>query len=300
MIRRTLRPVLHALLLTAVSRGAMAQDLPRPACDELAALMLGRAAPAGTVCKVNLPRTDLTVSLLGASLPPAAGLTSWAAFLPAGDSSLVMGDLALSAAELPAVMQNLVRAGFAVTAVHQHMLGEAPEMSFVHYAGQGAARALAQSLRSALPPARPPAIRPADPTIGTPGVISGIPCARIGQEFAGGSLDSGPGFCKVTVPRNDLGITMGSLHIPASMGVASWFAFREVPDHTAVVLTGDLALEEDRVQAALGAVLAGGIDVVSMHNHMAGETPRIVFFHFQARGNPLTLAETMHAALDAR
>jgi Domain of Unknown Function (DUF1259) len=300
MIRRPLLLVrLASPLLALASLPAAAQQLPPPACDELAALLLGSAAPAGAVCKVNLPRTDLTVSLLGAALPPGAGLTSWAAFLPEGDSSIVMGDLALTAAELPVVMQGLSLAGFSVTAVHRHMSGETPEMSFMHYMGRGDARRLAQSLRSALPSMRAPLVRSAESSIGSPGGVTGIPCARIGQEFGTGSLDSGSGFCKVTVPRNDLDITIGSLSIPASMGVASWFAFREVPDRTAVVLTGDLALEQDRVQAALDTVLAGGIDVVSLHNHMAGENPRIVFFHFQARGNALILAETMHHALDA-
>jgi Domain of Unknown Function (DUF1259) len=298
MIRRAL---LSAVFVPALAFApATAQTLPPPACDELAALMLGTAAPAGTVCKVNLPRTDLNVSLLGAALPPGAGLTSWAAFLPAGDSSIVMGDLALTATELAAVMRGLVAAGFTVTAVHRHMLGETPEMSFMHYAGRGEARALAQSLRSTLASTRPPAVLTGESMVGTPNMVTGIPCSRIGQEFATGSLDSGPGFCKVTVPRNDLEITVGSLRIPASMGVASWFAFREVPDRTAVILTGDLALEEGRVTAALDSVLAGRVDVVSMHNHMAGETPRIVFFHFQARGNALILAETMRHALEAR
>lgn len=290
---------LPVFVLLTHARPASAQESPRATCQELGVLMLGQSSTSGAVCKVNLPRTDLSVSLLGATLPPGAGLTSWAAFLPVGDSSLVMGDLALTGNELPAVMQGLVAAGFNITAVHRHMLGETPEMSFMHYAARGDSRALAKALRSVLPVTRQPAIRSGDAMIGTAGVVIGIPCGRIAQEFPGASLGSGPGFCKVTIPRADLAVSIGGLRVPAAMGIASWVAFREVPDQAVTVITGDLALQEERVPAALAAVLEAGIDVVSMHNHMAGESPRIVFFHFQARGNPLILAQALHTALSA-
>ncbi len=59
----------------------LAGPRPRPAtgsspCDDLAQTLGGTAAPSGSVCKVNLPRRGLHVTLLGAVLPTGMGLTS--------------------------------------------------------------------------------------------------------------------------------------------------------------------------------------------------------------------------------
>ncbi len=286
------------IALAALRSGGAAQQTALP-CSELAQILGGSPATSGNVCKVNLPRVDLQVTLLGATLPPGAGLTSWAAFLPAADGALVMGDLALTTTELSSVLRGLRDGGFNVTAVHRHMLDETPPMSFAHYMGHGDARDLAHKLRLALGAPTPPSPFPG--SIGERGVVSGVPCGAIQKLLGAGDsgTDAGAGFCKITLPRSDLAVTLNGTALPPAMGVASWFAFQEVPDRSAVVLTGDMALTEAQVSNALGAMVQAGVDVVALHNHMTGEQPRIVFFHFQARGNAATLAQAVHDALQA-
>jgi hypothetical protein len=48
----------------------------------------------------------------------------------------------------------------------------------------------------------------------------------------------------------------------------------------------------------LKALRGGGIDVVAIHNHMTGESPRIIFLHYWGVGSTETLAKTIRAALD--
>jgi len=45
------------------------------------------------VFKVSVPRTDLNVTVAGVTMKPPMRLTSWAAFTPARDHVMVMGDL---------------------------------------------------------------------------------------------------------------------------------------------------------------------------------------------------------------
>ncbi len=87
--------------------------------------------------------------------------------------------------------------------------------------------------------------------------------------------------------------------IPPSLGIASWFAFQQTEDVRDAVIAGDMALREEQVNPAIAALRENGIDVVVLHNHMIGEEPRILFFHFQARGNPVRLAEGLRAGIDA-
>ena len=43
-------------------------------------------------------------------------------------------------------------------------------------------------------------------------------------------------------------------------------------------------MREDEVQGVLKALRAGGINVVTIHNHMIGESPRYVFMHYWVPG----------------
>src|SRR5262249_8934654 len=50
----------------------------------------GKLDRAANVFKVSVPRADLAVTVGGVKLIPPSGLTSWAAFEPAGSSMMVM------------------------------------------------------------------------------------------------------------------------------------------------------------------------------------------------------------------
>lgn len=286
------------------------ESAPAERCDQLAATLGSSGTSLGDVCKVTFPRSDLEVGLRNAVLPPGMGLTSWAAFDPAGErGAIVMGDLALTAGELPEVMSGLRANGIAVTAVHRHMLGESPPMSFMHYLGVGPADSLARRLRAAMD--RAPSSRggpregdtapPGTARTGTPGRVAGVACDSLARRLATDPVDAatGPGFCKVSRPRRDLGVMVEGIPVPASMGVGSWFAFRETASGDSAVVTGDMALTEEQVNPAVRALRTRGIEIVALHNHMLFDEPRVIFFHFQSRGAPLELAASLRHGLEA-
>lgn len=64
------------------------------------------------------------------------------------------------------------------------------------------------------------------------------------------------------------------------------------------VTNGDLAMTADQVNPAISALLQNNIDVVTVHNHMLYEQPRLFYLHYWATGDPLTLARGVRAALD--
>jgi len=281
---------------------------PGARCEELGAILRGAASASGDVCRVAFPRGDLSVTLLGANLPAGMGLTSWAAFAPAGSrGSIVMGDLALTAMELPPVMAGLRRNGIRTTAVHRHMSGDRPAMSFMHYLGIGASDSLARGLAAALdaaPSARGGARdeEGAGTAVGSePGIVAGASCDDIARTLGADpeSADRGPGYCKVSLPRADLDVRVDGRSVPATLGIGSWFAFQQTRDGAEAVIAGDMALTEEQVNPAIGALREAGIDVVALHNHMLFDEPRVVFFHFQARGAPDELARGLAAGLRA-
>jgi hypothetical protein len=54
---------------------------------------------------------------------------------------------------------------------------------------------------------------------------------------------------------------------------------------------------EREVQGVLKALRRSGIRIVALHNHMIGESPRVLFLHFWGTGSTKTLAEGLNAAL---
>ena len=85
----------------------------------------GKLDRVAEVFKVSVPRTDLSLTVGGVKLTPPSGLTSWAAFEPAGAGAMVMGDMVLAEDQVNPVMSTALESGLEVTALHNHFLGRA-------------------------------------------------------------------------------------------------------------------------------------------------------------------------------
>lgn len=81
-----------------------------------------------------------------------------------------------------------------------------------------------------------------------------------------------------------------------TMGVNTCAAFAGSEENA--IVDGDFAVSESELQPVLKALRAGGINIVAIHHHMTGETPRILFLHYWGRGAAPSLAKTVRAALD--
>jgi hypothetical protein len=151
----------------------------------------------GGVFRVSLPRTDLHVAVRGVLLKPAFALGSYAAFVQAGSTAMVMGDLVLLDTEVNAVMAGLFQGGLSVTALHNHLLEMSPHVMYLHYLGHGDAAHLAMALRRALAASGTPfAQTPAQPTMGT----LPIDTTRIGAILGHAGTIKG-GVLQVSIPR---------------------------------------------------------------------------------------------------
>lgn len=80
----------------------------------------------------------------------AMGVNTWAAFAGSDQKAIVDGDFAMLESEVQGVLKALRGAGISITALHNHMLGESPDIYFLHYWGTGSVKELAQGIKSAL------------------------------------------------------------------------------------------------------------------------------------------------------
>jgi hypothetical protein len=104
----------------------------------------------GAVYKITIGRSDLTVKQMGATINARMGLNTWAAFYGSDADAVVAGDVAMLDAEVTPVLKALRANGLDVVAMHHHMLGTQPNVTFLHYWGKGPAQKLASGVRAAV------------------------------------------------------------------------------------------------------------------------------------------------------
>ena len=134
---------------------AFAQDVPSDYQDVLRALDRKGDFKDG-VLKVNIPRSDLKISVQGVATPTPFGFGGWVAFTKTTDGSeVMMGDLVLVQEEVNPVMSALLDNGIDVTALHNHFFWDDPHVFYMHVHGMGKAVDLAHGIKPAFEFDRP-------------------------------------------------------------------------------------------------------------------------------------------------
>jgi hypothetical protein len=102
---------------------------------------------------------------------------------------------------------------------------------------------------------------------------------------------------KFGFPRSDLDVRIGDVRLKPALALGSWAAFMELANgHTMAM--GDLVLTEGEVNDVITALQGGGIEQSALHNHVLGETPRVMYLHFSGHGEAVVLARTLRGALE--
>ena len=274
--------ILFSSICFLVPAVAGAQGLDTAKLDQI----LGRSGQKmGDVYRVGFPRTDLHVTLHGVAIKPGLALGTWAAFAGTEDDAMVMGDIVLLPDEVSGVMSKLRQRGIEITALHNHLLGEAPQVMYIHYMGHGKAGELAESKTPMAKPAAPEAA--AEPAFVK--AVEGTLAQK--GKLNGGVLAFG-------IPRAEpITMTPGGMTMPPSLGVAQSINFQEAGP-AKVATTGDFVLIAEEVNPVISALEEHHIEVTALHSHMLTEQPRLFFMHFWGYGPTQEVAEGIKAALD--
>ena len=284
--------VFSVLLLACRPLPALAQAPLGAVWDSVATILRAPGVSTGGYFRYNLPRRDITLRIGDVAVSPALALGSWAGFSGEPLDATVMGDLVLTAAEVKPVLAELAVQQLEVTAVHNHLVGETPPLTYVHFHGQGVATAVAARLdrvlaRTATPrPVAAPA--PAPLTIDTALVFR-----TLGKSGTARGSVAQVGF--VLVPG---AVTMRGRTVVPAMGYGSPVNVQLVSESRAVA-TGDFAVTGEKVNGILAALAAHGIAATAVHTHLIDESPHVYYVHFWADGRLLDTLEGIKAALDA-
>src|ERR1051326_4541861 len=107
--------------------------------------------------------------------------------------------------------------------------------------------------------------------------------------------DQPDGTHKYSLPRGDLNVSVGGVQVKPGLALGSWVAFKH-SGKTDVVM-GDLVLAEDEVAPVMQELESGGIEITALHNHLIGESPRVMYMHIHGMGTAASLAKAIHVAI---
>lgn len=102
---------------------------------------------------------------------------------------------------------------------------------------------------------------------------------------------------RIAVARSDLKVTRDRVPLSPRFAYTSWTSIMPVGKHGEVMVMGDLVLTPAEVDPVLRALLKGKMRVTALHNHLKGETPRLMFLHYDGKGSAPELAATIREAL---
>ena len=242
--------------------------------------------------RYNFPRTDLTVTVGDVTLAPAMASTSWVGFAGNANEAVVMGDIVTVLLETDAVTQQLTQEGIDFLAIHNHLAGSLPNVTYIHFHGHGNAYALAASMDRVL--AR---TRTARPVMAPTAVPLAIDTARVYQALGqsgrarGDVVSLGFQFVPGAVVMN------GETLVPA-MAYGSPIAIQMISP-TRAAATGDFSVPEGKVGPVRSAMIAAGITPTAMHTHLVGETPRVYYIHFWVEGPLDEVLGSLRRVVDA-
>ncbi len=285
------------ILLTVLTLGAANADAPAQTplgvpWDSVGRILQTSGSATGGYYRYTWPRRDLTLRIGDVTVAPALALGAWAGFSGDAADATVMGDLVLTSGEVKPVLAELARQRIAVTAIHNHLVGEDPKITYVHFHAEGKPTELAGRLDRVLALTAAPrpvaAAAPQPVTIDTALVFTTL-------GLRGRAQGAVAQVSVVLVPGT---VTLHGRTVTPALGYGTPINIQMVSPDRAVA-TGDFTILAAKVAPVFEALTAHGITATALHSHLVGEEPKLYYMHFWADGPLTEVLRGLRAALDA-
>ena len=119
--------------------------------------------------------------------------------------------------------------------------------------------------------------------------------AKVDQALGRKGADQPGGVHKYSFPRSDLQVSLDGVAIKPALALGGWVAFQ--PAGSGAMFMGDLVLTETEINPVMARLIADGVEITAVHNHLLRTSVPVFYMHVGGHGDPVKLAETLHAAL---
>jgi Domain of Unknown Function (DUF1259) len=98
-------------------------------------------------------------------------------------------------------------------------------------------------------------------------------------------------------PRTDLTVTLDGVTIKPALALGGWVAFK--PAHGGAMVMGDLVLLDSEINPVMAKMIANGLEITAVHNHLLRANPETFYMHIAGHGDAVKLATAIREALAA-
>ena len=188
------------------------------------------------------------------------------------------------------MQERFTSAGFAITALHNHLLRDQPHIMYMHFMKIGDAVEMSRQLHDAL---QATAISFEHHAASPPSSFAYATQIDSILKVKGMAHDD---IYSVSIPRPEKDSVHGIV-LPPAMGVATGINF-QTADGGKLATTGDFVLTADQVDAVRAALVSHGIEVTALHQHLVGGDPTLYFMHFWAADSPDKVLSGLQATIN--
>jgi uncharacterized protein DUF1259 len=132
-------------------------------------------------------------------------------------------------------------------------------------------------------------------TIGATASAAGTDWSKVDQALGRTGAAQAGGIYRYGIPRSDLHVTLDGVAIKPALALGGWAAFE--PMGSTAMLMGDLVLTDTEINPVMKTLLAEGLEVTAIHNHLLRTSVPVFYMHVGGRGDPVKLAASLRAAL---
>jgi len=122
-----------------------------------------------------------------------------------------------------------------------------------------------------------------------------IDWSKVDQALGKPGTNQPGGVHKYGLPRSDLKITVDGVAIKPTLALGSWIGF--LPMGNGAMFMGDLVLTDTEISPVMKRLIDDGIEITAVHNHLLRTSPAVFYMHVGGHGDPVKLAQTLHAGL---
>ena len=122
-----------------------------------------------------------------------------------------------------------------------------------------------------------------------------IDWGKVDQALGKPGTSQPGGVHKYGLPRTDLKITLDGVAIKPTLALGSWIGF--LPTGDEAMFMGDLVLTENEISPVMKRLIEDGVEITAIHNHLIRTVPAVFYMHVGGHGDPVKLAQTLHAGL---
>jgi hypothetical protein len=121
--------------------------------------------------------------------------------------------------------------------------------------------------------------------------------SKVDSVFARKGAPQPGDVMKYSFPRSDLNVSARGVKLKPAFALGSWVAFKR--QGASSMAMGDLVLTENEVSSVMSRLQAGGVEETALHNHVLGESPRVMYMHIEAHGDEVKIASAIRHALES-